>query len=170
MRGATLLLLLALGRSGTALLQPPALRGGVLRPRPPSRSGGAPQQILGRGRNTARPRLQPAAAAPAPLTEFMGSLPWRPDGGDDDPESLRVAFNAVVVSLLLLWCGWSVLNVDAEISRGWTVWEKSARLCAGNWNAYESVLHETPVLTKTAINLGIYLLAGVWCAQGVPAP
>ena len=58
----------------------------------------------------------------------------------------------------------SVVQVDAEISRGWSFWERAFRLAAGNWESYEANLHATPVLTKTAINAAVYALAE-WLSQ-----
>lgn len=55
-------------------------------------------------------------------------------------------------------------RVQAEVSRGWNTLEIASRLLSDNWLAYEGHLRDDPVLTKTAINGFIYLLAD-WLAQ-----
>ncbi|CAM9174600.1 unnamed protein product [Laminaria digitata] len=48
--------------------------------------------------------------------------------------------------------------------RGWTLQETLIRLPWDNWDSYEAGLLEHPIVTKTAINVGIYLL-GDWLSQ-----
>ena len=67
--------------------------------------------------------------------------------------------NTAVIGVLLIWAIVSVVQVDADISRGWTWSERTFRLLSANWQAYEANLRTTPVMTKTAINTGIYLIA-----------
>ncbi|CAN0293361.1 unnamed protein product [Ectocarpus sp. 12 AP-2014] len=63
-----------------------------------------------------------------------------------------------------LWIVHSIVTVDATMWRGWTLQETLIRLPWDNWDSYETGLQEHPIITKTAINVGIYLI-GDWLSQ-----
>ncbi|CAM9467187.1 unnamed protein product [Ectocarpus sp. 8 AP-2014] len=63
-----------------------------------------------------------------------------------------------------LWIVHSIVTVDATMWRGWTLQETLIRLPWDNWDSYEMGLLEHPIITKTAINVGIYLI-GDWLSQ-----
>jgi protein Mpv17 len=50
------------------------------------------------------------------------------------------------------------------MTRGWSTSEISMRIPLDNWGAYESNLANKPIVTKTLINVIIYLL-GDWLSQ-----
>ena len=56
---------------------------------------------------------------------------------------------------------YTIFNVDHGMTRGWTLEEKAMRIPLDNWASYESSLNTQPVITKTMINVIIYLL-GDW--------
>lgn len=78
--------------------------------------------------------------------------------------------NKVLNGLLLIACfgfvTYSVLNVDSGMTRGWTMGEKAMRIPLDNWASYESSLNTQPIVTKTTINVVIYLL-GDWLSQTI---
>jgi protein Mpv17 len=59
---------------------------------------------------------------------------------------------------------YTILNIDHGMTRGWTGSEIAMHVPLDNWGAYESYLANKPVVTKTLINVIIYLL-GDWLAQ-----
>jgi protein Mpv17 len=72
--------------------------------------------------------------------------------------------NLMVLLLAGAWLLHSILTVDASISRGWTWQEAMLRVPYDNWGQYEEALYNSPLLTKTALNGGIYAI-GDWMAQ-----
>ena len=76
----------------------------------------------------------------------------------------------ILNAILLLTCFgfavYSVVNVDSGMTRGWTMGEKAMRIPLDNWSSYESSLNSQPIVTKTTINVIIYLL-GDWLSQTV---
>ena len=117
-----------------------------------ARSGGARTP-----RSAATPQLRAKAEQLAPT-----GLEWLPIAAPAG--SSRRTVNTVLVTLVLAYVLISVLQVDADLSRGWTFLERFNRLLGANWDAYEMQLRATPVATKTAINCGIYLVAD-WLSQ-----
>ena len=67
-------------------------------------------------------------------------------GGAKIPRNVLI--NGILAGSLCTWAALSVLNVDSEVSRGWTHLEVLSRLLSDNWIAYEGSLREDPVLTK----------------------
>eukprot|EP00546_Thalassionema_frauenfeldii_P006871 CAMPEP_0178920380 /NCGR_PEP_ID=MMETSP0786-20121207/14973_1 /TAXON_ID=186022 /ORGANISM="Thalassionema frauenfeldii, Strain CCMP 1798" /LENGTH=267 /DNA_ID=CAMNT_0020594441 /DNA_START=589 /DNA_END=1392 /DNA_ORIENTATION=+ len=59
-----------------------------------------------------------------------------------------------------------MVNIDHDITRGWTQAEIAMRVPLDNWASYESSLAESPMLTKTMINVIVYSL-GDWLSQTV---
>jgi hypothetical protein len=60
-------------------------------------------------------------------------------------------------------CGWP-MQVDMDLWRGWTWQEILLRIPYDNWQEYEGGLMHHPVITKTLINVVIYLI-GDWMSQ-----
>ncbi|CAN0085558.1 unnamed protein product [Pylaiella littoralis] len=89
-------------------------------------------------------------------------LKLKPDG--------RIVMNAdgllnlCILVFTGLWAVHSVVTVDAGSWRGWTLQETLMRLPWDNWDSYEVGLVEHPIITKTAINVGIYII-GDWLSQ-----
>jgi len=59
---------------------------------------------------------------------------------------------------------YTILNIDHGVTRGWTANEIFMRIPFDNWRSYEDALSESPIVTKTMINVIIYLL-GDWLSQ-----
>ena len=82
------------------------------------------------------------------------------------PPTTNKFHNALILSLSFSIIIHSVIAVDADLTRGWTLTEQLYRLPYDNWRNYEESLADSPVSTKTAINVVIYLL-GDWLSQTV---
>ena len=65
--------------------------------------------------------------------------------------------NALAIGIFVSVVGYFVLTVDSDVWRGWNLSEVLVRLPVDNWRAYMTSLRELPVLTKTEINVFIYL-------------
>ena len=74
--------------------------------------------------------------------------------------------NASLLAMCFGFVTYSILNVDAGMTRGWSITEKAMRIPLDNWASYESSLNTQPVATKTLINVIIYLL-GDWLSQTI---
>ena len=72
--------------------------------------------------------------------------------------------NAAILTLSFGFVLYTVINVDSEITRGWTQSEIAMRIPLDTWSSYESSLSSKPIETKTLINVVIYLL-GDWLSQ-----
>jgi protein Mpv17 len=72
--------------------------------------------------------------------------------------------NGLFLSAAFGYALYVILNIDHGMTRGWTGSEIAMRVPLDNWGAYESYLANKPVVTKTLINVIIYLL-GDWLAQ-----
>eukprot|EP00566_Odontella_aurita_P008586 CAMPEP_0113570062 /NCGR_PEP_ID=MMETSP0015_2-20120614/24756_1 /TAXON_ID=2838 /ORGANISM="Odontella" /LENGTH=647 /DNA_ID=CAMNT_0000472793 /DNA_START=124 /DNA_END=2067 /DNA_ORIENTATION=- /assembly_acc=CAM_ASM_000160 len=75
-------------------------------------------------------------------------------------------FNAALLCVSFGFAFYTLVNVDAGMTRGWTQQEIAMRVPLDAWTSYESSLAEKPVFTKTVINVVIYLL-GDWLSQTV---
>jgi protein Mpv17 len=85
--------------------------------------------------------------------------------GVDDDLSLQQKFiNLVFLSAAFGYAVYTIFNIDSGMTRGWTMQEQVMRIPLDNWGAYESYLANKPVITKTLINVIIYLL-GDWLSQ-----
>jgi protein Mpv17 len=85
-------------------------------------------------------------------------------------EKGKAIASKILNAILLLSCFgfavYSIVNVDSGMTRGWTMGEKAMRIPLDNWSSYESSLNSQPIVTKTTINVIIYLL-GDWLSQTV---
>jgi protein Mpv17 len=72
--------------------------------------------------------------------------------------------NAIFLSASFGYALYTIFSIDQGITRGWTASEIAMRIPLDNWGAYESYLANKPVVTKTLINVIIYLL-GDWLSQ-----
>jgi len=72
--------------------------------------------------------------------------------------------NAVFLSAAFGYALYTIFSIDAGLTRGWTASEIAMRVPLDNWGAYESYLANKPIVTKTLINVIIYLL-GDWLSQ-----
>ena len=72
--------------------------------------------------------------------------------------------NLVVLSLAFGYAIYTILSIDGGMTRGWSASEIAMRIPLDNWGAYESYLATKPILTKSLINVIIYLL-GDWLSQ-----
>ena len=87
--------------------------------------------------------------------------------GDDDELSLQQkVINLLFLSAAFGYAVYNVVQIDSGMTRGWTTQEQLMRIPLDNWGAYESYLANKPILTKTLINVIIYLL-GDWLSQTV---
>jgi len=73
-------------------------------------------------------------------------------------------FNLTLLIACFGFAIYSIVSVDAGMTRGWTVAEKAMRIPLDNWAAYEASLNHQPIATKTIINVIIYSL-GDWLSQ-----
>lgn len=90
------------------------------------------------------------------LSSFFGNI--------DD--SLMKTINAIVLVAAFGFSIYTMVNIDHDITRGWTQAEIAMRVPLDNWASYESSLAESPMLTKTMINVIVYSL-GDWLSQTV---
>jgi len=72
--------------------------------------------------------------------------------------------NLVVLSLAFGYAAYTIFGIDSGMTRGWSASEIAMRIPLDNWGAYESYLANKPILTKSLINVIIYLL-GDWLSQ-----
>lgn len=72
--------------------------------------------------------------------------------------------NLVVLCLAFGYAFYTILSIDGGMTRGWSASEIAMRIPLDNWGAYESYLANKPILTKSLINVIIYLL-GDWLSQ-----
>jgi protein Mpv17 len=72
--------------------------------------------------------------------------------------------NLVVLSMAFGYAFYTILSIDGGMARGWSASEIAMRIPLDNWGAYESYLANKPIITKSLINVIIYLL-GDWLSQ-----
>jgi protein Mpv17 len=85
-------------------------------------------------------------------------------GEDDDLSLQQKVINLVFLSAAFGYAAYTIFNIDNGMTRGWTMQEQVMRIPLDNWGAYESYLANKPIITKTLINVIIYLL-GDWLSQ-----
>jgi protein Mpv17 len=83
-----------------------------------------------------------------------------------EKELTSKVLNAILLITCFGFAAYSIVNVDSGMTRGWTMGEKAMRIPLDNWSSYESSLNSQPIITKTTINVIIYLL-GDWLSQTV---
>jgi len=86
------------------------------------------------------------------------------DSGDLQLDLKDKVINGVFLSAAFGYALYTIFSIDQGITRGWTASEIAMRIPLDNWGAYESYLANKPVVTKTLINVIIYLL-GDWLSQ-----
>jgi protein Mpv17 len=74
------------------------------------------------------------------------------------------AINLLFLSAAFGYSIYTIVNIDHGMTRGWSATEIAMRVPLDNWGAYESYLANKPIVTKTLINVIIYLL-GDWLSQ-----
>jgi protein Mpv17 len=74
--------------------------------------------------------------------------------------------NGAFLALCFGFAAYAIFNIDHGMTRGWTQSEIAMRIPLDNWSSYEAALNEKPIMTKTFINVVIYLL-GDWLSQTV---
>jgi protein Mpv17 len=84
--------------------------------------------------------------------------------GEDELSVQQKVINLVFLSAAFGYAIYTIFNIDNGMTRGWTVQEQVMRIPLDNWGAYESYLANKPIITKTLINVIIYLL-GDWLSQ-----
>ncbi|CAM9449305.1 unnamed protein product [Scytosiphon promiscuus] len=94
----------------------------------------------------------------------LASRPLKRKSNGEMVVSGQGLLNLCILVFSGLWAIHSVVTVDAGMWRGWTLQETLMRLPWDNWDSYEYGLLEHPIATKTAINVGIYLI-GDWLSQ-----
>jgi protein Mpv17 len=144
------------------------------RPQRPGRQLKAAPAVSATAAQPQRPGLKAApargggsGAASFPLSQPLPELPELPEGllgvemGNARFDDLSKVLSVCIVLGL---AAYRFFSVDADLSRGWTAFEIVQRLLPDNWNEYESAIAEDPVVTKTIINMVIYVLAD-WLSQ-----
>jgi len=82
----------------------------------------------------------------------------------DEVSPKQQAINAIFLAATFGYAIFTILNIDEGMTRGWSASEIAMRIPLDNWGNYESCLANQPVMTKTLINVIIYLL-GDWLSQ-----
>uniref|UniRef100_A0A7S3P3K9 Peroxisomal membrane protein MPV17 n=1 Tax=Amphora coffeiformis TaxID=265554 RepID=A0A7S3P3K9_9STRA len=105
----------------------------------------------------------------SPLTSSLPSpalkLPGLADMSPQEIEKLmHKVVNGIILAVAFGSAIYAILNIDAGMTRGWTQQEIAMRIPLDTWSSYENALEEQPVVTKTIINVVIYLL-GDWLSQ-----
>ncbi|KAL7560025.1 hypothetical protein ACA910_013516 [Epithemia clementina (nom. ined.)] len=85
---------------------------------------------------------------------------------EDRQETWSKVINGLFLAVCFGVAIGSLLSIDQGMTRGWTQSEIALRLPLDAWTSYEAALEESPVATKTMINVVIYLL-GDWLSQTV---
>lgn len=91
-------------------------------------------------------------------------IPEPPSNDDLGLELKDKVINGVFLSAAFGYALYTIFSIDQGLTRGWTGSEIAMRIPLDNWGAYESYLANKPVVTKTLINVIIYLL-GDWLSQ-----
>jgi hypothetical protein len=97
---------------------------------------------------------------------FKHGLAVPSDNNSDEEIIKQKILNGVLLAVTFGYAAYTIFNIDAGMTRGWTQSEIAMRIPLDNWSNYESSLAEKPVYTKTLINVVIYLL-GDWLSQTV---
>ena len=84
----------------------------------------------------------------------------------DMRELAQKILNGIFLAVCFGWAAYTILNIDAGMTRGWTQSEIAMRIPLDTWSSYETSLMEKPIFTKTLINVVIYTL-GDWLSQTV---
>ncbi|GMH61953.1 hypothetical protein TrVE_jg1148 [Triparma verrucosa] len=87
----------------------------------------------------------------------------------DDPAPQTTTpqiLNGFIIFSSFAYVLYTIITIDAGMTRGWTLQEQLVRLPYDNWRNYEDALEMSPITTKTTINVIIYLL-GDWLSQTV---
>ena len=106
--------------------------------------------------------LDESAASTSPqLPEFTF-----PESTVEHSLLLSKIVNAAFLLAAFSYALYAILNIDHGMTRGWTQSEIAMRIPLDNWSSYEAALLEKPIMTKTVINVIIYLL-GDWLSQTV---
>jgi len=87
-----------------------------------------------------------------------------PSSSDSELSPEQKVINLLFLSAAFGYAIYTILNIDNGMTRGWSASEIAMRIPLDNWGAYESYLDAKPVVTKTLINVIIYLL-GDWLSQ-----
>jgi len=98
------------------------------------------------------------------LDDQVGTISQSEEEEEEVSKMTPKVLNAFLLVACFGFVTYSILNVDQGMTRGWTITEKAMRIPLDNWASYESSLNTQPVVTKTAINVVIYLL-GDWLSQ-----
>jgi protein Mpv17 len=88
------------------------------------------------------------------------------NGESSELSTQQKVINALFLSAAFGYGIYTILNIDSGLTRGWSASEIAMRIPLDNWGAYESYLANKPIVTKTLINVIIYLL-GDWLSQTV---
>ena len=83
---------------------------------------------------------------------------------DSELSAEQKVINFLFLSAAFGYAIYTILNIDNGMTRGWSASEIAMRIPLDNWGAYESYLANKPIVTKTLINVIIYLL-GDWLSQ-----
>jgi protein Mpv17 len=81
-------------------------------------------------------------------------------------DTTQRTINALFLTASFGYALYTIFNIDHGMTRGWSASEIAMRIPLDNWENYESSLANSPIFTKTAINVIIYLL-GDWLSQTV---
>lgn len=81
-------------------------------------------------------------------------------------EFQRKLFNCLILLSSFGFAAYTIFSIDNGMTRGWSSSEIAMRIPLDNWLNYENSLADRPIVTKTMINVIIYLL-GDWLSQTV---
>lgn len=81
-------------------------------------------------------------------------------------EFQRKLLNCFILLCSFGFAAYTILSIDNGMTRGWSSSEIAMRIPLDNWLNYENSLSDRPIVTKTMINVIIYLL-GDWLSQTI---
>jgi len=84
----------------------------------------------------------------------------------DQEKVIQRTLNGIFLMACFGGALYTILNIDHGMTRGWTQSEIAMRIPFDTWSSYESALSSKPIMTKTIINVVVYLL-GDWLSQTI---
>jgi protein Mpv17 len=101
----------------------------------------------------------------APEAQYQLLKPQQ-ENNEEKPELelKQQVINGVFLAATFGYAVYTIFDIDHGMTRGWSGSEMVMRIPLDNWGNYESCLANQPIITKTLINVIIYLL-GDWLSQ-----
>lgn len=107
-----------------------------------------------------------AAASPRAGSHELNITSPPVTGGWMDTTALNTLLNLGALVVLIVGAASTLLTVDSDISRGWTLHELLTRLPGDNWASYSTFLSAKPILTKAITSGAVYALGDALAQAG----